>query len=182
MMSDNDSRQLGPWPEDEAPPDDIEREQAERFARSLDALLEDDQHEAGDELQQTAGMIRASMGEPALARERRDALFEAALSDAGAGQQREQRPRTIRRLAPVLALAASLLLVLASALMVGLPLSRRHADPAAPPDRVLSRPSDALLGRPIEDRAGASSRLDLVFADRLGGYRQLGLARGGAAR
>jgi hypothetical protein len=31
------------------------------------------------------------------------------------------------------------------------------------------------MGQPFKDRAGASRRLDLVFADRLNGYREVRL-------
>ena len=88
------------------------------------------------------------------------------------------RQRRLRRVAPMLALAATLTLVITT--MVLSPAFKADREPRpAPPRELLSRPSDALMGKPFKDRAGASARLDRVFADRLRGYRTLALAGGG---
>jgi hypothetical protein len=172
-MKDDNSRQ---WDEQEEPaPTEEELREAQAFASKVDLLLADDDVGPPDELTAAARMIRASVHEERLGEQRRDELIEQAMRRTLAQPLQAPRGRT-RRLAPVLALAASLVLVLAAALLVwrGGPAGR-HAEV---PRQMISRGSDDLMGRPFEDRAGASGRLDLVYADRLSGYRQVLLARG----
>ncbi len=173
-----------PWPEDEPPPTPEELEQARSLGERLDRALDGEPTAAAsaDDPIVAALMLRASAREESLGPARRDALVGEALAAA--------RPAAsaglLRRLAPALAVAASLLLVAAALLTMLAPMSRRAdrapgqaATAAELPAQLRSRPSNDLLGRPIEDRAGASRRLDLVFADRLAGYRQLQLGEGG---
>lgn len=120
-------------------------------------------------LVRTAALVRSSLGpEQRLGDVARRRLVGQAMAEGAAGR----RLHRLRRAAPLLALAASLLLVV-SALVL---LSPWSGVPGPSSDiTTLSRPSDDLLGRPIEDRAGASRRLDRVFDDRLHGYRRLRL-------
>ncbi|MCA9668555.1 MAG: hypothetical protein KC503_23345 [Myxococcales bacterium] len=99
-----------------------------------------------------------------------------------------KRVSAMRRAGPLLAMAAALVIVIGALLTMSVSDRWAPARHAAGPtvakntpalQRVLSRPSDDLLGRPIarRERAAASARLDRVFADRMAGYRQLRLAR-----
>lgn len=175
---------------DEAPPTAEELAAAAALAEASDRLLADPtaSSESPDgeaaELLATAGLIHASTHDIALARARRDALLDEALRSVD--QRRRARP--LRRLAPLLALAAALLLALAAVLGgLGRGPFRRPAPRVAQelPRSMTSRPSNDLLGRPITDRAGASRRLDQVFASRMAGYRALrlrGFQSGGRSR
>lgn len=174
------------WDEDGPPPTEEELREAEAFGASVERLLDGDpggdlEGEPGagpvDELTATARMIRSSLHEEHLAELKRDELIQQAMKRALARPAQLLSSRA-RRLAPVLALAASLMLVLGAGLMLwrGRPAGQRHV--AGPPRQMVSRASDELMGRPFKDRAGAAKRLDLVYADRLSGYRQVMLARG----
>jgi hypothetical protein len=180
-MSENDKRPDdpgAPWPDDEAPPSEAERLAAEQFRESLEADAAPAEPELR-ELHAAAGMLRASVREEHLSPAERDRLVREALSDALLA---DARPSSrLRRLGPVLALAASVLLLIGSLLIAGGgPLRAPRSRPGpAPRELSRSRPSNDLLGGPIEDRAGAARRLDLVFADRLAGYRARLLAAGG---
>ncbi|MCC6748048.1 MAG: hypothetical protein IT371_10345 [Deltaproteobacteria bacterium] len=164
----------GSWPEDEAPPTEEELEQARAFGQSLDGS-EAPRPEQRD-LRAAAEMLRASVREERLPKERKVALVEQAVAERRAATP--ARRRFGLKLGGGIALAATLLV----ALNVGLMMSKRAEAPmpaaTAPlreaPVRApssLSRPSDALLGQPIRDRAGAARRIDLVFADRLSHLR-----------
>ena len=84
-----------------------------------------------------------------------------------------------RRWAPW-AIAATTTLVAAAAVLLLLLRPAPRQATASLPTAWTSRPTDSLFG-PIErDRAGdASTRIDTIFADRLDGYRDRQLARGG---
>lgn len=153
--------------------------EAARREAMLDELLGDASNSATNDVSRAA--VAEVDGAPSARTVARSAQPEATDLDAA----RARRASRMRRVAPLLALAASLLLI------VGVVLTMQR-DNEAPRHvattslrhgsfhvRVLSRPSDDLLGRPIDrdKRAAASSRLDRVFADRLAGYRQLQLAR-----
>jgi len=178
-MSDDKPLSSQEWDEQEPAPTEEELREAEALAGAVEGLLTGQPVGGADELTAASAMIRASMHEQHLAEERRDLLIQQAMQRALASRPALRRS-TVRRLAPVLALAASLLLVLGAGWLMwrGAPAGRRHVGPQALSPQMLSRSSDALMGRPFADRAGASRRLDLVFADRLGGYRQVLLARG----
>lgn len=177
-MSDDESRLDDRWDGEDPAPTDEELRQARELSSAVDRLLAGESVAAPDDLLQASGMIRASFREERLAEERRDELIQQAMRQAlGRPATAARRPRLA--VASVVALAASLVLVVAAGLIVwsGGP-SRRHAPRPELPPQLLSRSSNALMGRPFTDRAGASSRLDLVFADRMNGYRQVVLARG----
>ncbi len=169
-MSEYPDRQR-PAGEPEPEPGPSEVAEARALAERLDRVLAGERVPA-DEVLAAALMVRASQHETALDPERRRELLDQALAEARAAGA-VAAPR-LRRWAPALALAASLLLLLGS-LFTLLRAPRRQAAPSrmALPSALRSRSGDELMGRPFQDRAGASQRLDLVFADRLAGYRQV---------
>jgi hypothetical protein len=189
-MNDDNPKQ---WDEqEEPPPTEEELREAQAFASKVDRLLRGEPTRSAqgdltggedvgppDELTTAARLLRASVREEHLSEQRRDELIEQAMLRTLAQPMPAPRSRA-RRLAPVLALAASLVLVIGAALLVWREgPAGRHADATGQvPRQMVSRTSDDLMGRPFEDRAGASGRLDLVYADRLNGYRQVLLARG----
>jgi hypothetical protein len=118
------------------------------------------------------------VAEVPLAVDRRVDLVQEAVAEGA----RRRRMGRLRRAAPAVALAASLLLVISAGLFTlrgGEAPPRASRSPRAPrvDTRLLSRPSNDLMGRPFQQRGAASRRLDLVFADRLGGYRRVLLGR-----
>jgi hypothetical protein len=165
-MSDDPKGRL-PGPEEPAASAE-ELEEARAFGAQVDRALAGERVSAEETLA-AALMVHASAHEPRLASGRRVALVDEAL--AGAAVAPARRRPAVMRWAPALALAASFLLLLGS--LVTLLAPRRRAPARRLPSATLSRSSDALMGRPFRDRAGASRRLDLVFADRLSGYRQV---------
>ena len=164
---------------DEPEPTEQELREARALGDSLDRVLSGDKPQ--DELSATALLVQASAPNLHLEPRRRDALVNQALTEAG----QLRRTRTMRRIAPVVvALAASFLLVI-TGLLFTLPTRQGEAPAAstAAPQVVsaqtLSRPSNDLVGHAFKDRAGASRRLDTVFADRMRGYRLVMLAERG---
>jgi hypothetical protein len=163
---------------EEPPATAEEREAAARLAGELDALLAGEAAEGGDENLAAAVMLRAAEGkEQGLQHQTLSGLLNASL--ARHDQLQAERRKRLRRVAPMMALAATLTLVLSATLFSSALLNQEEPLPA-PARETLSRSSDALMGKPFNDRAGASARLDRVFADRLRGYRHLALAGGGA--
>lgn len=176
-MSDEKNKVSADWPADEAPPTEEELAQAARLAGDLDGLLAGKRAGGGDEVLAAAVMVRAAQGtyDLSLPAESSRRLLDDALHQALTVGQ----PSRLRRAAPLLAMAATLTLVI-SAMVVSPAFRAQDEARPAPPREQLSRPSDALMNKPFTDRAGASERLDRVFADRLRGYRTLALAGGGA--
>ena len=170
------SKQKKPFNGEESPASAEEREAAARMAERLDALLAGDHARDGDG-DLTAVMLRAAEGkEPGLPAEYMRELLDETLIQHD--QRQAAREKRLRRMAPLVALAATVTLVVSGTLFF--PAMRDQAEPMpAPPRETLSRSSDTLLGKPFADRAGASARLDRVFADRMRGYRHLALAGGG---
>jgi hypothetical protein len=158
------------WPEDEAPASEAEQQAAERFRDALeatgDAPVAPDPEQV--ELHAAAAMLRSVAREEHLEPAERDRLVREAI---GLARPVASPARSFRRFAG-LALAASVLILLGSLLLVGRGQLSSPRSRIRPVPRLLtSRSSDELIG-PIEDRAGAARRLDLVFADRLAGYRR----------
>jgi hypothetical protein len=167
-MSDREQRI---WPEDETPPTEEELALAQRLGEQVDHLLAGERPAAGDELVAAAAMVHGAQVAAPLEERRREQLVEQAMRQALA----RPAPGRARRFAPLVALAASVLLLLSTLLLLSSPPTQIPAQRR--PAQLLSRPSNSLIGRPIEDRGGASQRLDLVFADRLSGYRMVTLGQ-----
>ncbi len=162
---------------EEPPATREEQEAAARLAGRLEALLAGEAPEDGDGELAAAVMLRAAEGkEPGLP----DQVMREVLDDSLArhDQLQVEPTKRLRRVAPLVALAATLTLVISGTLLF--PTLRDQSEPLpALPAELLSRSSDALMGKPFADRAGASARMDRVFADRMRGYRTLALAGGG---
>lgn len=176
-----------PAPEDEATP--AERAHAKTFAELIDktlagrtppAMSADDRA-----LLEVATVIRAASGKVELPAAARKSAVEDALRQAvgGAGTSHAipiSRGRA-RRWAPWAIAATSSLVAAAAIILLLLRPAPRHATAAQVlPTAWTSRPTDALFG-PIDRArdADASTRIDTIFADRLDGYRDHQLARGG---
>src|SRR5688572_10189453 len=150
--------------DDEAPASQREQAEAARLARLVDDLLDGAPAPAAMEsetrlLLETAQRIRDA-GPLEMAPARRDAVLDAAFAEK---PHMRAWPWVA---ATVLAAAAALVLALR-------PPSPRLAD------ELLSRPADRLVGRiAAADSGAARARTDLLYADRLAGYRHLVL-RGG---
>jgi hypothetical protein len=193
MATDDDDILTGPVPAPDAEPTAAERAHAKTFAELIDktlagrtppAMSADDRA-----LLEVATVIRAASGKVELPAAARKSVIEDALRQAvgGAGASSAipiSRGRA-RRWAPW-AIAATSSLVAAAAILVLLLRPAPHrtgsatAAAQALPAAWTSRPTDPLFG-PIDRArdADASTRIDAIFADRLDGYRDHQLARGG---
>jgi len=170
-MSD-DSKGRVPGEEEEAAAP-AELEAARAFGARVDRALAGERVSL-DEGLAAALMVHASGHEQTLPVDRRAALIDEALVDVTARSSQAPARRRALRWAPALALAASFLLLLGSLVTLVAPGRRATTAPARPlPSAMQSRSSDPIMGRPFRDRAGASRRLDLVYADRLSGYRRV---------
>jgi hypothetical protein len=195
----------GPIPAPDHPADDLEQKRAERFGELVDSLVTGSKlppaMDPDDRLHiDVASMIRASTGEVALAPERARELTAQALEramvgegppsisslpavdgDQSPGDELAGRRSRLTRIAPwtVAAIAAAA----AIALWIARPPAGGVATgPAVTPTKALpssqrSRPADALIGAISRtDSHLASSRIDVIYADRLDGYRSLALS------
>jgi len=195
-----------PIPAPSAPADDLERKRAERFGElisdimggeSLPPAMDPDDRA----LARVASMIRASTSEVSLSSNRADAIISETLERT----TKTRRPPSISSLPAVsddslpielgrkkpkrrvLSVAPWALTAVAAAAAVVLWVSRPAqpatvATPSAKPAPTLSssqrsRPTDALVGAIARTDSGlASSRIDVIYADRLDGYRSLALS------
>ena len=180
----------GTVPEPDAEPTAAERAHAKTFAELVDktlagrtppAMSADDRA-----LLEVATVIRAASGKVELPASTRRSVVEDALRQAvgGAGGSTAipiSRGRA-RRWAPWAIAVTSTVVAAAAVILLLLRPAPRHAQPAQAslPTSWTSRPTDPLFG-PIErDHDGdAGTRIDTIFADRLDGYRDHQLARGG---
>ena len=90
-------------------------------------------------------------------------------------KDRRWLPWSVAATTSMLAVAAIILLYMRTAR----PLRLSPAVAEVPPTWT-SRPADAVIGPIARERAGdASARIDYIFADRLDGYRERRLSRGG---
>jgi hypothetical protein len=162
-----------------------ERAQARSLARLVDGLVAgaipppalpaDDRA-----LLETATMIRAGLTEQRLDPARREKLFERLPPATSGWVGSYHTPLTSwRRRAPwiVAAVAAAAAVILALKPPVEQPA--RHADgPVDLPLTQQSRPADPLIGEiPRAASGDASARMDVIYADRLAGYRSVLLQR-----
>ncbi len=173
-MSDMKEKKETGWPDSEPPPSAEEEAQAAQLSRDLERLIAGEKPRDPDEELAAAIMFRAAEGrEPGLDPGVRRDLTAAAIAQAEHGKKLSK----VRLAAPLVAMAAALLLVASGLLLAPAMMSREAPARAAAPE-TLSRSSDDMMGKPFTNRAGASSRLDRVFADRLRGYRHVVLAMG----
>ncbi len=189
-------------PEPNLPASDSERIRARSFGKLIDDLTEGAAAPPAlaaetRELLDLAGTMRDALGDPGrahgLERERRDRIiddaFRAAVgipaaSGAGGGSVTRLADRRRGRFARYAPYAVAAVAVAAAIfLFVTRPSQQRAAEPPALAEYHYSRPADALIGKIPRERAGdASARIDIIYADRLAGYRDLqlrGLARKG---
>jgi hypothetical protein len=191
MANDDQDILSGPIPEPDAEPTAAERAHAKTFADIVDKTLLGRTPAAMsvDEraLLEVATVIRAASGNvPLAASKQRSAVEDAlrqAISGAGPATSGSVVPimRSRRRFVPW-ALAGASSLVAAAALVTLWVRSPRII--SVPQVQVLptewrSRPADLLIGPIARERsADASKRIDTIFADRLGGYRERRLESG----
>ena len=193
-MSTDDDILSAPIPEPDDEATASERTRAKTFADLVDKTLSGRTPPAmsADDraLLEVATVIRAAHGGVELAPNKQRSLVEDALRQAiGAGTAASSLSTTpisrarAKRLAPWL-IAGTTTLVAAAALVM-LWLRTPHqvigtATTAQVPSTWRSRPADPLIGPIARERAGdASARIDYIFADRLDGYRERRLSRGG---
>jgi hypothetical protein len=180
-------------PDPDAEPTPAELKRAKAFAELVDkaiagrtppALSADDRA-----LLEVATVIRATSGAIDLAASRQRNIVEDALRQAVGDHPSTSlsttpisAARSKRRWVPWAVAATSTAVAAAAVLMLWLrkPVERPIAQREVPTEW-RSRPADPLIGRITPERAGeAAARLDHIFADRLGGYRDRMLSRGGA--
>jgi hypothetical protein len=187
-------------PQPDAPAGAAERAQAESFAQRVEAMLEGAEPPAlmaadERELLEVASMLRAGYTDIALPAERTRALIDGALGavDATAAppaatdqprggggvtpinDRRAPRGRMARTLpwsVAAVAAAAAVLLAVTRPPPAG-PLEEELVVSVSVPEHQRSRSADPLVGRIPQTAAGdASSRIDMIYADRLDGFRE----------
>lgn len=190
-------------PEPDLPATDSEKHRARAFGDLMDDMLAGEAPPPAVEANQRdllemATSLRAQIGHMPLADDRRDDLIDSAFRaavgapatqsvDAGAAEaasMSDWRARS-RKVIPWVGMVAAA--AAAAVLLLTRPAPRTHTVETVVERPVLSiqhlsRPSDALIGKIDPARAGdATSRIDMIYADRLAGYRDLrlrGLAKG----
>jgi hypothetical protein len=189
-MANEDDILNAPIPDPDAEPTSSEKAHAKKFADLIDktlsgrvppAMSTDDRA-----LLEVATVIRAASGNVPLAPGKQRSIVEDALRQAVGGAAATSLPGVTpitsarRRWVPwAIATGSSLVAAAAIALLlVRTPTSKPVA--FEPPSTWTSRPADDLIGPIARERAGdASARIDTIFADRLDGYRERRLSRGG---
>lgn len=191
-MADGDDNDLltGPVPDPDAEPTVAERARAKTFADVLDKTLTGRSPAAmsADDraLLEVATVIRAASGGLELAPSKVRSIVEASLRqvvDGGAIASSSSPPTPIararRRWVPWTIASASTAIAAAAVLLLWLRTSSGF-EPAGIPTTWRSRPADPLIGEIKRAHAAdASARIDTIFADRLAGYRDRRLSRGG---
>jgi hypothetical protein len=193
-MSTDDDILSAPIPEPDDEATASERTRAKTFADLVDKTLSGRTPPAmsADDraLLEVATVIRAAHGGVELAPNKQRSVVEDALRQAiGAGTAASSLSTTpisrarAKRLAPWLIAGTTTLVAAAALVMLWLRTPRQVIDTAATaqvPSTWRSRPADPLIGPIARERAGdASARIDYIFADRLDGYRERRLSRGG---
>jgi hypothetical protein len=191
MANDDDDILSAPVPEPDAEPSAAEKKRAKAFAELVDkaiagrtppALSADDRA-----LLEVATVIRATAGGLELPGSKQRSIVEDALRQA-VGQSPStslsstpiESARGRRRWVPWAIAGTSTVVAAAAVLMLWLrkPTIINHPPPT--PTAWQSRPADPLIGAIAPERSGeAGARLDTIFADRLDGYRDRMLSRGG---
>jgi hypothetical protein len=193
-MANDDDILTSPVPEPDAPATPAELARAKTFAQLVDktlagrtppAMSADDRA-----LVEVATVIRAASGNIELAAGKQRAIVEDALRQAIGGPSASLPGVTPiaasrgRRWVPWAIAGASTLVAAAAILLLWLRVSDHPATLAATaaktPRSWTSRPTDPLIGPIARERAGdASARIDYIFADRMDGFRDRRLSRGG---
>jgi len=189
-MANDDDILTSPVPEPDAEATAAERAHAKTFADLVDKTLSGRTPPAmsADDraLLEVATVIRAASGNVPLAPGKQRSIVEDALRQAIGGPSTSMpsgvTPIASRRRWLPWTVAAGSSLVAAAALAM-LWLRAPEQAPmaaAAAPTTWKSRSADPLIGPIARERAGdASSRIDYIFADRMDGYRDRRLSRGG---
>lgn len=179
-----------PVPDADADASPSEKAHAKTFADLVDKVLigrTPPAMSADDRaLLEVAMIVRASSGNATLAPGKQRSIVEDALKQAigGAGASLPAvTPITAakKRWVPWAVSAGASLVAVAALAMLWLrtPATRPVAATAAP-TAWTSRPADALIGPIDRSQAGdASARIDTIFADRMDGFRDRRLSRGG---
>ena len=193
-MATDDDILSSPVPDPDAAATPSERTHAKTFADLVDktlagrtppAMSADDRA-----LLEVATVIRAASGNVELAPGKQRSIVEDALRQAIGGPAASLPgvtpiDRARRRWVPWAIAGGTSVIAAAAVLMLWL---RGTPPDAAPqpdvakeiPKTWKSRPTDPLIGPIARERAGdASSRIDYIFADRMDGYRDRRLTRGG---
>jgi hypothetical protein len=191
MATDDDDILTGSVPAPDADATPTERAHAKTFAALVDktlagrtppAMSADDRA-----LLEVATVIRAASGKAELPAAKRKSLVEDALRQAVGGAGATSGgivpiERARKRWVPWLVAATSTAVAAAAILMLWLRAPDRvqvNEGVAQTPAHWKPRSADPLIGPISRDRAGdASTRIDMIYADRLDGYRDRQLARG----
>ncbi|MEO8699512.1 MAG: hypothetical protein ABI867_05685 [Kofleriaceae bacterium] len=195
-MASDDDILTAPIPEPDAEPTAAERAHAKAFAELIDktfagaslppAMSADDRA-----LVEMATVIRAATGGLELAASKQSSIVEAALRQAIGGNASKSLPgvtpigsaRSRKRFIPWVVAATATLVAVAAILMLWLRTPTQVERPVAArdvPTSWRSRSADSLIGEIKRPQAAdASARIDTIFADRLAGYRDRRLTRGG---
>ncbi|MBX3161690.1 MAG: hypothetical protein KF773_37360 [Deltaproteobacteria bacterium] len=192
-MATDDDILTGPVPGPDDEPSAAERAHARTFADLIDktlagrtppAMSTDDRA-----LIEVATVIRAASGGMELPASRQRSIVEDALRQAVGGVTSSGSLATTpitsarrRRWAPWAVAGASTLVAAAAVLAMWLraPKPPAPADGERTPTAWRSRPSDPLVGEITRAHVDeASARIDVIFADRLEGFRQVRLHRRG---
>jgi hypothetical protein len=198
MATDDDDILTGPVPDPDAEPTAAERARARTFAELVDKTLSGRTPPAmsADDraLLEVATVIRVTSGGLPLAAGKQRTMIEDVLRQAvgvggaGAGASMSDAVTPIsrgraRRWAPWVIAGASTLVAAAAIAMLWIRTAPEPAPMAAGvvPAHWKSRPTDPLIGEIVPQRAGdASARIDVIFADRLDGFREQRWSRGGS--
>lgn len=176
-------------PDPDAEPTASERAHAKTFADLVDKTLAGRTPPAvsADDraLLEVATVIRAASGNVPLSPGKQRSIVEDALRQAIGGGPATSMPGVTpitaarRRWVPW-AIATGSSIVAAAAIAMLWFRAPVQAPAAATPTTWTSRPADSLIGPIARERAGdASARIDTIFADRMDGYRDRRLSRGG---
>jgi hypothetical protein len=179
-------------PDPDAEPTAAERAHAKTFATLVDKTLSGRTPPAvsADDraLLEVATVIRAASGNVPLSPGKQRSIVEDALRQAIGGGPATSMPGVTpitsarRRWVPWAVATGSSLVAVAAIAMLWLRTPAAQDVPAAAsiPTTWTSRPADALIGKIDQQAAGdASARIDTIFADRMDGYRERRLSRGG---
>jgi hypothetical protein len=177
-------------PDPDAEPTAAERAHAKTFAELVDKTLSGRTPPAvsADDraLLEVATVIRATSGNVTLSAGKQRSIVEDALRQAIGGGPATSMPGVTpiasarRRWVPWAIATGSSLVAAAAIAMLWLRAPQQAPAAAAVPTTWTSRPADALIGKIDPQASGdARTRIDTIFADRMDGYRERRLSRGG---